>query len=108
MLAALMTEEVICRALKSHYNILVYSIVKPCGKWWSGRMVERLRESAMALLYLVLKYRVGTADDFAESEEEVLEAIRQNIDDDWVPELRRCATDALGEYVARRGEAKRF
>merc|ERR1711998_732583 len=103
-----MTEISISKALKTHYETLVYSIVKPCGKWFAGRMIERLREAAMGLLCLIMRKRVGTATDFAESEEEVLETIRHNIDDDWVPELRRCSTDALGEYVARRGEAGMF
>merc|ERR1719240_920419 len=68
-------------------------------------MIERLRESAMALLCLVMRNKVGTANEFAESEEEVLTTIRANIDDDWVPELRRCSTETLGEYIANRGEA---
>jgi len=108
MLAALVTDKTISTALKPFHNTLVHSIIVPCGKWFSGRMVERLRESAMALLYLVLKHRVGSAAEFAESEEEILATIRANIDDDWVPELRRCSTEALGEYIARRGEAGRF
>lgn len=38
----------------------------------------------------------------------VLETVRHNIDDDWVPELRRCATETLGDYISRRGEAGRL
>merc|ERR1719446_1485935 len=71
-------------------------------------MIERLRESAMALLCLMMKKRVGTDEDFEESEKEVLDTVRANIDDDWVPELRRCATETLGDYVLRRGEAGRL
>merc|ERR1711959_556417 len=62
----------------------------------------------MALLCLMMKKRIGTDDDFEESEKEVLEVVRNSIDDDWVPELRRCATETLGAYIARRGEAGRF
>jgi len=108
MLAALMTEAPISRALRGHFEILVYSIIKPCGKWFSGRMIERLRESAMALLCLVMRNKVGTANEFAESEEEILMTIRANIDDDWVPELRRCSTETLGEYIVRRAEGGRL
>jgi len=108
MLAALMTEDVIASSLKSHYDTLIHSVVKPCGKWFAGRMIERLREAAMALLTLVIRKRVGSAGDFADSEEEILAVIRANIDDDWVPELRRCATDTLGEYIHRRADGGRL
>jgi len=108
MLAALSTEDVIATALSKHYNTLLHSIVMPCCKWFAGRMMERLRESATALLCLMMRKRIGTEDDFEDSEKEVLESIRHNIDDDWVPELRRCATETLGEYIAWRGEVGRL
>ena len=72
MLAALATEPVICEGLSRHYDKLLHSIVMPCGKWFSGRMVERLREAAMGLLCLMMKNRVGTDEEFEESEAEVL------------------------------------
>lgn len=108
MLAALATEEVISSALSKYYNTLLHSIVMPCGKWFAGRMIERMREAAMALLCLMMRHRIGTHDDFEDSEKEVLESIRHNIDDDWVPELRRCCSETLGHYIARRGEAGRL
>jgi len=108
MFAALTTEDVIADALSRHYNELLHGIVMPCGKWFAGRMIERLRESAMAILCLMMKKRIGTSDDFEDSEKEILETIRHNIDDDWVPELRRCAVETLGDYIARRGEAGRL
>jgi len=108
MLAALSTEDAISGGLSEHYNTLLHSIIMPCGKWFAGRMIERLREATMALLCLMMRKRIGTPDDFEDSEKEVLETIRHNIDDDWVGELRRVSTETLGEYVARRGEAGRL
>jgi len=108
MLAALSTEDAISANLTEHYDKLLHSIIMPCGKWFAGRMIERLREAAMAMLCLMMQHRIGTDDDFEESEAEILETIRNNIDDDWVAELRRVSTQTLGAYILRRGEANRL